>query len=271
MVVFPPCKINLGLNIVAKRSDGYHDIDTCFYPVPWTDLLEILPAKELKMEMSGIAIPGSPEDNICLKAYHLLARDFKIPPVQIFLHKLIPIGAGLGGGSADGAFALKALNSIFDLKLSSDQLRTYAAQLGSDCAFFVDSAPAIGAGRGEELTPISVDLGGKYLVIIKPDIHVSTAEAYEKVKPKAWKMPVQKILEDFPVEEWKHHLENDFESSVFGKFPNIKKIKDSMYEKGALYASMSGSGSSVFGIFESEGYLDAIYSDSSTICWSGWL
>jgi 4-diphosphocytidyl-2-C-methyl-D-erythritol kinase len=271
MVVFPPCKINLGLNIVAKRADGYHDIDTCFYPVPWTDLLEILPANELKMKTSGIEIPGSTDENICLKAYHLLARDFKIPTIQIYLHKLIPIGAGLGGGSSDGAFALKTLNSIFDLKLSSDQLRTYAAQLGSDCAFFIDAVPAIGVGRGDVLTPTSVDLGGKFLVIIKPDIHVSTAEAYEKVKPKAWKMPVQKILEDYPVEEWKHHLENDFESSIFDKYPVIKAVKDKMYKAGAIYACMSGSGSSVFGIFDSEVDLESIYRDSSVVGWAGWL
>lgn len=271
MVVFPPCKINLGLNIVAKRADGYHDIDTCFYPVPWTDILEILPSKNLKMETSGISIPGSTDENICLKAYHLLAHDFKIPTVQIHLHKIIPIGAGLGGGSADGAFALKTLNSLFELNLSSEQLKDYASQLGSDCAFFIDAVPAMGTGRGEVLTPISVDLKGKYLVIIKPDTHVSTAEAYANVKPTAWTTPVQKIIEDLPLDQWQYHLENDFENSVFKKYPEIKKIKDSMYQAGAMYASMSGSGSSVFGIFEREADIIKTFQGSKITTWAGWV
>lgn len=267
MVVFPPCKINLGLSIVAKRTDGYHDIDTCFYPVPWTDMLEILPSKTLTMETSGIPIPGKLEENVCLKAYHLLAKDFKIPPVQIHLHKIVSIGAGLGGGSADGAFALKTLSSLFDLNLSSAQLKGYASQLGSDCGFFIDAVPAMGSGRGEVLTPITVDLGGKYLVIIKPNIHVSTAEAYANVKPKPWSTSVQKIITDFPLEQWQHHLENDFEKSVFVQYPEIKKIKDSLYQAGAVYASMSGSGSSVFGIFERE--VDVVYSGATK--WAGWV
>ena len=270
MVVFPPCKINLGLNIVAKRADGYHDIDTCFYPVPWTDLLEILPAQELKMETSGISIPGSAEENICLNAYHLLARNYKIPPVQIYLHKLIPIGAGLGGGSADGAYALKAMSSLFDLHLSSEQLKVYAAQLGSDCAFFIETTPALGTGRGEVLTPISIDLGGKFLVLIKPDIHVSTAEAYANVTPGTWSSPLQKIVGK-EIDEWKNQLKNDFEESVFEKYPVIKKIKDKMYESGARYASMSGSGATVFGIFESEIDPAGIYADPKVTCWSGWV
>lgn len=268
MVVFPPCKINLGLNIVAKRADGYHDIDTCFFPVPWTDMLEILPAEQLKMEVTGIPIPGNPKDNVCIKAYHLLASDFTIPPVQIHLHKIIPIGAGLGGGSSDGAFALKALNSLFDLKVSNEKLRVYASQLGSDCALFIDGVPAMGTGRGELLKPIAVHLSGKYLVIIKPDIHVSTAEAYANVKPKAWATPVQKIISETPVDQWQHALENDFENSVFEKYPEIKKIKDSLYQAGAVYASMSGSGSAVFGIFNTEIDPGAIYSGQ---VWSGWV
>ncbi len=271
MVVFPPCKINLGLNIVAKRADGYHDIDTCFFPVPWTDMLEVLPSQKLKMEASGILIPGNREENVCLKAYHVLANDFKIPPVHIHLHKVIPIGAGLGGGSADGAFALKALNSLFDLKLSNEKLKKYAARLGSDCAFFIDSVPAMGTGRGEVLSPIAIDLGGKYLVIIKPDIHVSTAEAYANVKPTAWTTAVQKIISETPVDQWRHALENDFEEPVFKKYPEIKKIKEHLYQAGALYASMSGSGSAVFGIFDAEVEPGTLYSGLSNTMWSGWV
>ncbi len=271
MVFFPPCKINLGLNIVAMRTDGYHDIETCFYPVPWTDMLEILRSDTLKITLSGISIPGIPDDNICLKAYHLLAKDFDLPPVHIHLHKIVPIGAGLGGGSADGAYTLKILNSLFDLKLNAEQLKVYASQLGSDCAFFIDAVPAMGTGRGEVLTPSTVDLSGKYLVVIKPTIHVSTAEAYAGVKPNVRTIPVQEIIETMPIDHWQQQLKNDFEKSVFEKYPEIEAIKKSLYNAGAIYASMSGSGSSVFGIFSSEVDLGMIYTGSSTSRWSGWV
>jgi 4-diphosphocytidyl-2-C-methyl-D-erythritol kinase len=271
MVVFPPCKINLGLNIVAKRKDGYHDIETCFYPVPWTDMLEILPSTELKITLSGISIPGIPGDNICLKAYHLLAKDFELKPVHIHLHKIVPIGAGLGGGSADGAYTLKILNSLFDLELNTERLKAYASQLGSDCAFFIDAVPGIGTGRGEVLTTSTVDLSGKYVVVIKPDIHVSTAEAYSGVKPSVRKISVKEIVETTTVDQWRHQLKNDFEKSVFEKYPEIEEIKKSMYRAGAVYASMSGSGSSVFGIFNSEVDPKLIYSGLSASTWSGWV
>jgi 4-diphosphocytidyl-2-C-methyl-D-erythritol kinase len=234
-------------------------------------MLVIITATELKITLSGISIPGVPDDNICLKAYALLKKDFDLPPVHVHLHKIVPIGAGLGGGSADGAYTLKLLNSFFDLKLNAEQLKAYASQLGSDCAFFIDDFPSIGTGRGEVLTHSTVDLSGKYLVVIKPDIHVSTADAYAGVKPNATAIPIQKIIETTSIDQWRHQLENDFEKSVFEKYPEIKEIKNSLYQAGAVYASMSGSGSSVFGIFNAEVDPVSIYGGSPASIWSGWI
>ena len=248
MVVFPHCKINLGLHVISKREDGYHTIETCFYPVPWRDILEIIPAKEFSFTSSGAIIPGKEEDNLCIKAYHLLKTQFNLDPVKIHLHKVIPSGAGLGGGSSDAAFALRLLNSVFDLKLNGQQLRGYASQLGSDCSFFIEDKPMLGSGRGEQLVDLSLSLKGLYLVIVKPDIHVSTAEAYAGVKPQVAHQTLAKVLSQ-PVGEWKHLLFNDFEKSVFAKYPAIEIIKNELYNQGAIYASMSGSGSAVFGIF----------------------
>lgn len=250
MISFPPCKINLGLNVISKRSDGYHNLETCFFPVPLTDALEILPADTLSFNLSGNAIPGSAEDNLCLKAYRLLQKDFNLKPVEIFLHKVIPSGAGLGGGSSDGAHTLRLLNNVFKLNLPTEQLKAYALQLGSDCPFFIEDKPMLGTGRGEVLTEVAVNLHGKFLVLIKPDIHVSTADAYAGVTPAAPLTRIQDILEKEPVSAWKNLLANDFESSVFTKYPQIAAIKEKLYANGALYASMSGSGSSVFGIFD---------------------
>jgi 4-diphosphocytidyl-2-C-methyl-D-erythritol kinase len=251
MVVFPHCKINLGLHVISKREDGYHNIETCFYPVPWTDILEIIPAKEFSFTSSGLAIPGKEDDNLCIKAYRLLQTQFDLTPVKIHLHKVLPTGAGLGGGSSDAAFALRLLNSIFDLKLNKNQLREFAAQLGSDCSFFVEDKPMLGRGRGEQLVDLPLSLKGLYMVLVKPDIHVSTADAYAGVKPHVPHQTLADILTR-PVGEWKDHLINDFEKSVFVKYPAIEAIKKELYDHGALYSSMSGSGSSVFGIFLSQ-------------------
>jgi 4-diphosphocytidyl-2-C-methyl-D-erythritol kinase len=250
MVVFPHCKINLGLQIVSKRNDGYHTINTCFFPIPWTDILEIIKADKFSFSNSGLEIPGKQEDNLCIKAFQLLQREYDLAPVQMHLHKVIPTGAGLGGGSSDAAFALRTLNSIFNLELSTQQLRSYASKLGSDCSFFVEDKPMIGSGRGEILTEVSVSLKGMHLVLVKPEIHVSTAEAYAGVKPKRPGRQLTEIL-SLPVVEWKEMLVNDFEESVFHKYPALALLKKSMYQEGAIYASMSGSGSSVFGIFNS--------------------
>lgn len=250
MVTFPPCKINLGLQVIRKRHDGYHDLSTCFYPVPWTDALEVLPSKTISFEISGNNIPGNSSDNLCLKAYYLLQKDFNLPPVSIYLHKVIPSGAGLGGGSSDGAHTLRLLNKIFDLTLDTEKLKRYALQLGSDCPFFIEDKPMMGSGRGEILSEISIDLSGKFFVLVKPDIHVSTTEAYEGVTPVQHVSGIKDILEKTPIGQWKARLKNDFEDSVFSKYPLIKDVKEKLYREGALYASMSGSGSAVFGIFE---------------------
>ena len=268
MVTFPSCKINLGLHVLVRRQDGYHDISTCFYPVPWRDALEILPAASLEFKQTGISIPGSTADNLCVKAYEILKGDFQLPPVRIHLHKVIPTGAGLGGGSSDAAHALLSLISIFQLNLSQEQLMGYALRLGSDCPFFTLGEPMIGSGRGELLTRASVNLKGFYLVILTPGIHVATAEAYAGVTPK---IPTEKLpqLISEPIASWKATLSNDFETSVFKKYPLLGAMKETLYEQGAIYASMSGSGSSIFGIFEKEARIENLFMDVPR--WSGWL
>ena len=248
MISFPPCKINLGLNIISKRADGYHDIETCFYPVPWTDILEIVPSKEFSFTSSGTPIPGANDQNLCVKAYQLLQQDFDLPPVSIHLHKIIPTGAGLGGGSSDAAYTLKILNSVFDIQLGTQQLQEYASKLGSDCSFFIESKPMFGEGRGNLLTAINIDLKGYYLVLVNPNVHVSTAQAYAGVVPQMPPYGSKAILKK-PVNQWRHLLSNDFEQSVFKQHPLIGEVKDSLYAQGAAYASMSGSGSTVFGLF----------------------
>jgi 4-diphosphocytidyl-2-C-methyl-D-erythritol kinase len=267
MVSFPFCKINLGLNIIGKRPDGYHDLVTCFYPVPWTDILEIIPSDKTTLTFSGNRIPGRDEDNLCLKAYQILKADHRIDPVKIHLHKIIPTGAGIGGGSSDAAFTLRLLNTIFDLNLSVSRLKEYASQVGSDCSFFLEDSPKLGTEKGDVLTDISVSLKGKFLVIVKPELHISTAEAYAGVKPKHPLIDLKEILKHRPITEWKTLLKNDFEETVFKKHEGIRQIKEKLYSHGAIYASMSGSGSSVFGIFDKEADPDF----SAVMLWKGWL
>jgi 4-diphosphocytidyl-2-C-methyl-D-erythritol kinase len=250
MITFPFCKINLGLHVISKRADGYHNIETCFYPVPWKDILEIVPAKETKVFLTGNEIPGDPTSNIAFKAYQLLRREFNLDPVEIHLHKIIPHGAGLGGGSSDGAYALKLLNQLMELNLTNERLKTYALQLGSDCPFFIEAAPMVASGRGEILSPIAVDLSGLTLVIVKPPVMVSTADAYARITPRASEASLTSIIQE-PLNNWRTLLKNDFEASVFSRFPVIQEVKFRLYDLGALYASMSGSGSAVFGLFKS--------------------
>ena len=269
MVSFPHCKINLGLNVIAKRSDGFHDIETCFYPIPWTDILEIIPSDKLRFDATGLAIPGLIHENLCLKAYALLKKDFDLPPVHIHLHKLLPTGAGLGGGSSDAAFTLKTLNEIFNLNLSSVKLLEYASLLGSDCAFFTEKHPMIGTGRGEILNPVKLSLRGMFIVLVKPEINVATVDAYAGIKPLRPSQSVQKIVEEIPLTKWKEFLINDFEVSVFKAYPQIKELRDKLYQFGAVYASMSGSGSSVFGIFNAA--IDLRPDFAGMTFWSGEL
>jgi len=249
MIQFPNCKINLGLSILAKRPDGYHELETVFYPIAVSDALEILPADTLTMTQSGIAVPGDPAQNLCLKAYHLLKKDFpQLPPVQMHLHKNIPMGAGLGGGSSDGTAALLILNQQFSLGLNDSELIDYASQLGSDCPFFVYNKACHAKGRGEILTPIELDLSNYQFLLVHPGIHIATKWAFQQLNPHTKSQSIQSIIEK-PIAEWKAALINDFEAPVFEAEPTLSNIKDQLYQLGALYASMSGSGSSLFGIF----------------------
>ena len=249
MIIFPNAKINIGLNIIDRREDGYHNLETVFYPVKINDALEIIEANELSFESSGLEIPGAPENNLCFAAYHLLKKDFDLPPVKIHLHKHIPIGAGLGGGSADAAFFIRLANQKFELALTDEQITDYARQLGADCAFFILNKPVFAFEKGDEFEPVRLDLSAYKIVVVMPPVHVSTAEAYSGIKPKQVNTSLLELI-TLPVKQWKNHIKNDFEESVFKNHPPIRGIKAELYESGALYASMSGSGSSVFGIFD---------------------
>jgi 4-diphosphocytidyl-2-C-methyl-D-erythritol kinase len=265
MILYPNAKINIGLNVVEKRADGYHNLETVFYPINLLDALEITTDEHqvdsVKLKVSGEAIAGRPSDNLVMKACNLMRSMFpeKIERLSVHLHKHIPTGAGLGGGSSDAAFTIKALNEKFSLGMSVDQMEQLSAQLGADCPFFIKNQPVFAEGIGDIFTDIDIVLKGKTLVLVKPDISVSTADAYSLVSPHK---PQQSLRESLrlPVEEWKNHVVNDFESSVFKKFPEIAAIKDRLYDLGALYASMSGSGSAVYGIFNQPvQYVDEVF------------
>ncbi|MDF9799942.1 4-diphosphocytidyl-2-C-methyl-D-erythritol kinase [Catalinimonas alkaloidigena] len=265
MIVFPNAKINLGLNILRKRPDGFHDITSCFVPVPYTDVLEIIESKKFEFSSSGLAIPGHEKDNLCIKAYHLLQKDFNLPPVRIHLHKVIPIGAGLGGGSADATFTLKCLNRMFDLFLDDFLLEEYASRLGSDCPFFVKNQPVMAYGTGNDFEEISLSLDDQYFVLVTPPIHVATVEAYAGITPYEPKHNLKEILEKNSITEWKGLIYNDFEKSIFSKYPAIGEIKEKLYEAHASYASMSGSGATVYGIFEQQTDITSLFSENYQI------
>ncbi len=266
MICFPNAKINIGLDIVEKRKDNFHNIETLFYPIGLADILEVnenFTPKKLKnyvenergisrrnsFKSTGINIPGNSKENLCLKAYELIKKDYSVPPVKIHLHKIIPIGAGLGGGSSDAAHFIHLLENLFSLKIPVKQKLNYALQLGSDCSFFIKNKAAFAKGRGEKLESAIFSLYGFYLVLICPPIHVSTKDAYSDVKPRKPNKPLKELLK-MPVSEWKKNIFNQFEETVFKKFPGIEKIKIQLYNEGAIYSSMSGSGSSVFGLFD---------------------
>ena len=256
MIIFPNCKINLGLNILRKRRDGYHDLETIFYPLPLHDVLEIitLPGEgsSLSFTTSGSIIEGSNDNNLCVKAYDLVKRNHPtLPPAKIHLHKAIPTGAGLGGGSADAAFTLKLLNEKFGLQLTIHQLIDYALQLGSDCPFFIINKPAFAEGRGEIMEPIALDLSAYKFIIVNPGIHINTAKAFSGITPAPPTKSLKEIIQQ-PIDSWKNELVNDFEKSVFLQYPEIEAIKNKLYEEGAVYASMSGSGSTLYGIFRKD-------------------
>ena len=282
MVVFPNCKINLGLNILRKRGDGYHDLETVFYPIQLRDALEVIrdhstviskqltvnslsltempeqsrdfgkrnSANGIRLTTTGLTIEGDPNDNLCIKAYHLLKKDFPdLPAIQMHLHKVIPMGAGLGGGSADGAYALKLLNDNFHLNLSIEQLIDYALQLGSDCPFFILNQPCFATGRGEVMEEMALDLSAYQFVVVNPKIHIGTSWAFNNIKPTIPTQSIKNLIQQ-PITTWKDTLLNDFEAPAISQYPEIGAIKEEFYNLGAIYSSMTGSGSTVYGIFE---------------------
>ena len=256
MVIFPNCKINLGLNILQKRDDGYHDIETVFFPLPFTDALEIITSQNTsKFKNTGISA-GENENNLCLKAYRLIKKNFpQLPEIDMHLHKTIPTGAGLGGGSADAAFTLLLLNKKYELNISDSKLSAYALQLGSDCPFFLLNKPCLASGRGEIMEEINLSLSAYKILIINPGIHLNTKEIFQQIKPAFPSKKIKEIIQQ-PVDIWKKELVNDFEKVVFSLHPEIEKIKESLYQHKAIYASMTGTGSTVFGIFKKEDDVD---------------
>jgi 4-diphosphocytidyl-2-C-methyl-D-erythritol kinase len=258
VIVFPNCKINLGLHVIRKRNDGFHDLETVFYPLPFYDALEVIPGdkegiqNDISFTITGIAIDGDKENNLCIRAYQLLKKDFpQLPALQMHLHKTIPAGAGLGGGSSDAAFTVKLLNEKFQLNLSTGQLINYGLQLGSDCSFFIVNKPCFAKGRGELLEPVHIDLGRYRFILVNPAIPVHSASAYSQITPALPAKSIKEVIQQ-PAATWKDELKNDFEEIMFIQYPEIKKIKDELYDKGAVYASMTGSGSSVYGLIEKE-------------------
>ena len=257
MVVFPNCKINLGLNITGKRADGYHNLETVFFPLLIHDALEVIHAADavtsdaVQFFQSGIKIDAAPENNLCVKAYQLLKADFpQLFPIKMHLQKTIPTGAGLGGGSADGTFTLLLLNKKFNLNLSTGQLINYALKLGSDCPFFIINKPCFAEGRGEVLEEIKSDLATYKFQIINPGIHINSGWAFSQIQPATPLKSIKEIIQQ-PIETWKEYLVNDFEEPVLQHHPQLRFIKELLYKQGAVYAAMSGSGSTFYGIFKS--------------------
>lgn len=253
MLTFPNAKINLGLHITGKREDGFHNLESVFLPITWTDVLEIIPSESFQFDQTGVSIPKDGKPNLCEQAYLLLKNDFDLPPVHIHLHKVIPIGAGLGGGSADASFTLKTLNQLFELNLGLERLENYARQLGSDCAFFIENRIKYCYEKGDrfqEFDKVNF-LQEKFWVLVYPNIHVSTKMAYQGVQSYSVSNSLLPVLEK-PIVDWKNHLKNDFESNLLKEFPILEGIKTQLYELGATYASMTGSGSALFAVFEEE-------------------
>jgi len=269
MICFPNAKINLGLNITEKRSDGFHNIETIFYPVNWCDALEIIEAKnstnEFNLHLSGIPISGTRQDNLLYKAYQLLKQICSLPSIDVYLHKAIPMGAGLGGGSSDAAFFINLLCSQFQLPVNDNQRINIAKQLGSDCAFFLNNKPVFAEEKGDVFTAIDLNLSNYHIAVIYPNVHSNTKEAYSLVKPQQPNKSLLDVIKQ-PIETWKNDLLNDFEISIFNKYPVVEKIKTDLYNVGATYACMSGSGSSVFGIFKEEPQLKYL---TEYKCWQG--
>ncbi|HXB11356.1 MAG TPA: 4-(cytidine 5'-diphospho)-2-C-methyl-D-erythritol kinase [Bacteroidia bacterium] len=271
MIVFPNAKINIGLRILEKRADGYHNIESIFYPVGWCDVLEAVKIEghgKIKLHLSGIPVPGRRnDDNLCVKLYKLIAKKHKLPSLDIWLHKAIPIGAGLGGGSSDAAHFIKMLNEMCELNLSIEEMKEYVSMLGSDCVFFIENKPVIATSRGEVTEAIDVDLSHYYISIVYPEILISTPYAYGLVSPNSKGDSLKKSVSLKNIKDWKNNVVNDFEAPILKNHPAIGDIKETLYKEGAIYAAMSGSGSAVYGIFEKKPDLAARF--PSYKIWTG--
>lgn len=251
MITYPISKINIGLQVTGKRPDGFHNLETVFYPVQLRDALEVIEADHLEFQLSGLNLEGDPQKNLVIQAYELLKSDYRLPSVKIHLHKNIPTGAGLGGGSSDAAGMLMLMNDLFHLKIGKEKLLHYALALGSDCPFFIHGKPVYATGRGEIMEDVGLDLRDYFLILVKPPVFISTAEAYRHIVPQGSRLSL-KGLTGFPVHKWKGNVLNQFERFVFEKYPEVGCIKQILYEQGASFALMSGSGSCVYGLFRSE-------------------
>ena len=276
MLTFPNAKINLGLSVTSRRADGYHNLETLFYPVGWRDVLEIVPSRDSSRKAGSCVFHGkgmdmecAAEENLAVKAYHLLNSRYRLPAVDIYLWKMIPFKAGLGGGSADAAFTLKLLNEMAALNCPTDELERLAARIGADCPFFIRNQPIIAKGIGDEFSPVNISLKGYRIYIVKSPIEVSTKEAYAGIVPRKPACSVSEIVTSLPVKVWRDVLINDFETPVFRRYPELGRIKDDLYSNGALYASMTGSGSAVYGLFEEA--IDLNRHFNNCLVWSGIL
>ena len=274
LLTFPNAKLNLGLYVTARRPDGFHTLESVFVPLPWTDALEVLPAPagrpHTTLTLTGRPIPGAVETNLCLRAYELLRADFGLPPVQMHLHKVVPIGAGLGGGSSDAAFALQALNQQFDLRLPPAALLGYARRLGSDCAFFLENKPVLAVEKGDVFEPIDLNLSGTAAVVIYPNLHISTAEAYAALTPHPPRHDLRAALTQ-PMETWREQVSNDFEQALTPRYPVLAEVKSALYTAGAAYASLSGSGSAVYGLWPDRAEAPAVATRPEWLVWRGQL
>jgi 4-diphosphocytidyl-2-C-methyl-D-erythritol kinase len=268
MICFPNCKINPGLFIIEKRQDGYHNIETLFCPVPLCDVLEVVEGDKNEFTISGIAVPGGSESNLVIKAYEMLKKRYDLPCVKIHLHKVIPTGAGLGGGSSNAAFMIKLLDEVFSLQMSKEQMRDVAGMLGSDCSFFIENKSVFATGRGDVFENVGIDLSNYFLLLVKPAVHISTPYAYSLVEPRPAPFDLRKI-DVTKISEWRNYVENDFEKPVFAIYPELKGIKEKLYELGAVYAAMSGSGSALYGIFKEEVDLKGLF--DGCFVWQGKL
>ena len=275
MLTFPNAKLNLGLYVTARRPDGYHELETVFLPLPWADVLDVLPAPKGQaasdLTLTGRPIPGEASTNLCLRAYELLKADFPdLPAAQLHLHKIVPIGAGLGGGSADAAFALRALGEVFGLNLSTGQLENYARRLGADCAFFIQNTPRLARGKGDEFEAIALNLSGTACVVVYPGLPISTAQVFAGIVPRAPAYPLRAALAQ-PISEWRATVSNDFEASLAPTHPVLASIKQQLYAAGATYASLSGSGSAVYGLFAEVAAAPTLPWPAEYVVWRGQL